>query len=811
MKKCFLLISLILFFCCAFSQTSSKLEGTIIFDGESKIENANLAFDNNPETYYASDAISHAWVGLDLGRPHIITKVAWRPRPSTYKYTMQISLNKQATSTARGYSRLAIFEGANNPDFSDAIPLFMVTSSSTTSSLKTAAVNVSRGFRYVRYVGPCGSSGNVGEIEFYGYEGDGDDTQFYQVSNLPLVVVHTKTGKDPEDKITNIDAQAYCIYTSRKGVSKIVGDSCKVRGRGNNSWQNDKKPMRIKFANKVEMPFGGSKAKKWTLISNFSDKTLMRNLLAFDLSHSLEMEYTPYCQPVDLIVNGEYKGNYQLCDQLEVSKKRINIDELAAEDLSEDLISGGYFFEYDGNFNFKTFADWKQLTEIDQAKFDIGLKTAMSNPVTIKSPNEDAIQQEQYDYFESYLNEVESQVYAKSLTLSNYIDVESFVRYFIVGEFTGNSDTFYETYQYKKRGDQKVYFGPCWDLDLGFSNDSRTYEYLADEGRSGWTFQNGGSCIEKYCNCGAMQSYAESILADDNVKQSLIENWAYVRASNKVSVARLLNLVSLLADSLQSSQTQNFVRWPILKTLINLNYQALGTYEKEVETIQKYIPTRLNWFDKQLELTSDTIFYTMEASEWATLYLPYAFTIPEGMSCFSVTGVDEESNLVLDTIYYTRPNTPYLVHAPVGEYKIPCYKVNAKDERENGLLVGCMEDKIAPIGSYVLQSLEEGLAFYRVVEGAQPIINGTKAYLQLPEMDWNIEKPAFYLDNNNDYIAEVKNNSTSMIRVFNLSGKLLLDLNRNITKQECLSLIKKLGPGIYIVYKDAISQTVTIK
>ena len=122
------------------------------------------------------------WRGLDLGQPYVITQVGWKPT---------------STTTAE----LGMFEGANSPDFMDALPLYMHDGASQANQMNYAEVNCSRGFRYVRYR----KSDNKGEykissLEFYGDSGEGDDSHLAQLTNLPTVVIHTQDNVAPYDK-----------------------------------------------------------------------------------------------------------------------------------------------------------------------------------------------------------------------------------------------------------------------------------------------------------------------------------------------------------------------------------------------------------------------------------------------------------------------------------------------------------------------------------------------------------------------------------------------------------------------------------
>ena len=259
------------------------------------LNGSNNAFDQNSSTYFSGNSKDYAWAGLDLGEPCVITKVGWTPR-NGYVNRMQ----------------LGVFEGANDPNFMDALPLTIIRVPGQAGKMNYAVVSCSRGFRYVRYVGPSGSFGNVAELEFYGHPGEGDLSNLYRITNLPTVSLHTLNNELPVDKENDVNVQIIIIGDN---VSQYLIEPGTFRERGNVSRYFDKKPWRIKFESKQRVLEAPAKAKKWTLIPNYSDKTLMRNLVAFELSRCVGLPYTPYGRSVDVLVNGEYKGNYQLCDQ----------------------------------------------------------------------------------------------------------------------------------------------------------------------------------------------------------------------------------------------------------------------------------------------------------------------------------------------------------------------------------------------------------------------------------------------------------------------------------------------------------------
>ena len=511
------------------------------------------AFDGDLNTFFAAWERSYAWAGLDLGTAHVITRVGWSPR-----------------NDGQGEKRvvLGLFEGANRPDFMDALPLYLITEKGKIGQMSYADVNCSRGFRYVRYVGPSDARCNIAELEFYGHEGEGDDSHLYQITNLPTVSIHTKDGVIPPDKEHQIVSQLTII--SDNGT-KLLSEPGTTRERGNASREFPKKPYRIKFDKKQHVLDAPAKAKKWTLINNYGDKTLMRNLLAFELSKRLGMPYTPYGTAVDVLLNGEYKGCYQLCDQIQVHKNRVNVTEMKPEDNDGIALTGGYLVEVDA------YAD----------RENSWFRSNSRNPVTIKSPGEDSITSVQRNYIRAYFNQMEND-------LDRYVDKNTFLRHFLVGELSGNTDTYWSLFMYKERDDDIMYTGPVWDFDIAFDNDYRTYPVC---NKSDYVYRSGGSCA------GTMKQMVDILVLQNAESQAkLLEIWDQARRTN-LTEESLVAFIDQLEADLDASQQLNFMRWPILNTKVHMNPKAWGSYKAEVENVRRFMKERLTWMDKRLGYT----------------------------------------------------------------------------------------------------------------------------------------------------------------------------------------------------------------
>lgn len=513
-------------------------------------------FDGNLNTFYASYQRSFTWVGLDLGSQYVIDRVGFAPRND---------------ALGPGRLSLGIIEGANSPDFIDAVPIYMIKAASVPiGSMTYADVTCSRGFRYVRYVGPADARCNIAELEFFGVEGAGEDSHLYQLTNIPTVVVNTVAAEEPYDKEHNIEARI--IIISDNGTS-LLDASGTARLRGNASMQFPKKPYRIKFDKKQRVLDAPAKAKKWTLINNYGDKTLLRNDVAFETARRLGMEYVPYLRSVDVILNGEYKGNYQLCDQVEVNDGRVDVEEMSPSDNSGDELTGGYLVEVDA------YAD----QEVSW------FSSAHGIPVTIKSPDEDDITPEQKAYITNYFNQVESRLWSSTtngtLTYREIFDVNSFLRHFLVGEISGNTDTYWSTYMYKYRGNPVFYTGPVWDFDIAFDNDYRTYPL---NNISGFL-----ALSNKVSFANNMNQFVRRIINVDKQTPTDIRTlWDRAVANNDLSAESLNRYLDDKAALIDESQRLNFMRWPILNTSVHMNPVVSGSYKAEVGRMKSYIQQR---------------------------------------------------------------------------------------------------------------------------------------------------------------------------------------------------------------------------
>ena len=407
------------------------------------------AFDGDLSTNFKSEKPSNGWIGVQLDSQYKIKK---------------IGVAFPADSKKEDYL-LGIIEGSNGQTFIEADPLYMITEEIKNNEMNYFEIKSSQKYEYISYIGPNNKNCIISELEVY--EDSKINTNlksiivsreqeyYYQATNFPLVVIHTEESVEPVDKENYIT----CSITIIKDNKVDTKGKGKIKLRGNMTMQLNKKPYKIKFDDK-QSPLGmPANAKKWNLLANHGDKTLLRNKLAFKISSLFEMKYTPACKPVDLMVNGEYKGSYDLCDQVEQGKGRVEIEKMSKKDINEPEVTGGYIIE----------ADFWARREENHIESKRGII------YTIKYPDEDDIVPEQMDYINNTFNLAEEDVYNNDF---GKIDIESLCKFILVEDLCANSETFWSTYITKERLEDKFSFGPVWDFDIAFDNDKRVYPAL---------------------------------------------------------------------------------------------------------------------------------------------------------------------------------------------------------------------------------------------------------------------------------------------------------------------------------------------
>jgi hypothetical protein len=382
--------------------------------------------------------------------------------------------------------------------------------------------------------------------------------------NLPVLRITT----DNDAPIASRDVYLGGQMTLESSGATAVSGALQIRGRGNSTWDlMPKKSYRLKLADKQPL-LGLPSSRDWVLLANHSDKTLLRNTLAMELGAAMGMAWTPRGRFVEVHHGTRYLGVYLLTENIKIAKDRVDIDELGEDDVDTAVITGGYLLEVDFRQDGHTI-----FTGIDQL------------PVVFQDPEEPTTAQEAY--LSDYLDEFEQVLYSADFAnpatgYAAYIDVDTFVRWFIVNEVFRNRDANMWTscWMYKPRSG-RLHMGPLWDFDIAAGN----INYDGAWETSGWWIRDA--------------PWFSRLFEDPAFRARAKQLWNEAKAG---PLPAMIASIDTHAAELQQAQLNNFQRWPVLETYVWPNKQIPGSYAGELDYLRSWLTARIAWMDAQFNL-----------------------------------------------------------------------------------------------------------------------------------------------------------------------------------------------------------------
>ena len=269
-------------------------------------------------------------------------------------------------------------------------------------------------------------------------------------TGLPIVFVNTAGNKSITSKTEDVEATFKINGLGKFESLKEV--TCRIRGRGNTTWTWPKKPYLVKLDKKQSI-FGLPEHKRWVLLANFMDRTLMRNVVAYKVASMMSnLDWVPHGQSVELVLNGRHQGTYLLIEQVRADKNRVPCKD-------------GYLLECD--FHYDNPIQWIDHHGKCNQRGD-GI------PFGVKHPDSDELTQQQLTYIKNLVSTTASVIYGGNFTnatngYSKYIDVASFIDYWIVFEVMGNHELGNpgSVFMHQNQEGGKLIAGPVWDFDWG--------------------------------------------------------------------------------------------------------------------------------------------------------------------------------------------------------------------------------------------------------------------------------------------------------------------------------------------------------
>jgi len=370
-------------------------------------------------------------------------------------------------------------------------------------------------------------------------------------TGLPIINIYTN------DSLEITSKEDYIIgYVNIWGgipYNNMSGDM-KIRGRGHSTWENHpKKPYQLKLNTEAEV-LGMREARKWIFLAEYSDKTLIRNSLAFEMGYISNLDWTPQYIFSEVFINTEYNGTYNLCEKVEAGINRVNIGD------------NGYLCEID--------------TPDHLAPDDIYFNSTRFT-IQIKEP-ETTTNSEKFNYIKNHIIEFEEVLYSDNFKdpengYQKYIDVPSFVDWYLINEISKNLDSkSYSSMYFSHIPGQKIKMGPVWDFDLSFGNVNYTECEFVD---SFWTKRH---------------AWFSRLFEDPLFVQKVKERFAYYR----VNESYLLDIIDAKAEHLHFAQQENDLRWDIYGNYIWPNPVVFDTYEEDLAYLKNWFIERMKWLDE---------------------------------------------------------------------------------------------------------------------------------------------------------------------------------------------------------------------
>jgi len=443
---------------------------------------------------------------------------------------------------------------------------------------------------------------------FYLSFGITDDSEFYETPpwwfqepiildgfNLPIILIDTYGVEIPDEP--RIPA-SMGIINNESGVNYIddpfndFDGSITIERRGNSSQWQGKTPYRFETVDdegensNVEL-LGMPAENDWVLYAPWQDKTMIRNVLTYQLSNEMG-RYASRSRYVELYLNDEYRGIYVLMEKIKRDGNRVDISKLNPDEITGDDVTGGYILKFDWFYTGDNIGGFE--SEFDNMIYNYHY------------PKPSDIVPEQEAYIEEYINEFETIMMGTDYTddstgYPSMMNVESFVDFILLQELAKNVDAYrLSTYIYKDKEsiDNRLTAGPVWDFNHGFGN--------CDYGET-WEVDNW--LLEYNPEGGDQMAFWWELLWEDLAFQHKAAVRYTELRQTIFSEEHIYSIIDSIADYLGPAVDRNFARWPLLGNYIWPNYYVFDTYEEEIDYLKSWTAQRLAWMDSDILLSLD--------------------------------------------------------------------------------------------------------------------------------------------------------------------------------------------------------------
>ncbi len=431
-------------------------------------------------------------------------------------------------------------------------------------------------------------------------------------SELPLVVIDT-LGEDVDaDELWDDDgSRAWAPVMARfvdldsDGLARLEGPTdYHGRGglhvRGNSSVEYDKKSYAFETWDDADKDrdvalLGLPAEEDWVLQGPYSDKSLVRNELAYTWSNRIG-RYAARTRHVELFLvpdNAElswdhYRGVYVLMEKIKRDGERVDITKLEPGDNDEPAISGGYLLK----------VDWVEWEE-EHWQQPVVQTEACGCALLLEDPKQDEITAEQLDWITAWMNDMEAALLGGGFAdpeqgYAAWLEVDSFVDYLLIHELARNVDAYVLSTWLQKDREGKLAMGPVWDFNGSMGNA----DYFDAELTRGWHYDNDEFPAD---NAWAW-CWWERLLEDPAFVERLALRWAELRA-DALSDDAIRADIAERAALLTAPAERNFERWPVLGEYVWPNDEGCEdreSWQQELDYLEGWLLERAAWMDSEL-------------------------------------------------------------------------------------------------------------------------------------------------------------------------------------------------------------------
>lgn len=396
---------------------------------------------------------------------------------------------------------------------------------------------------------------------------------YASAAQLPRLDINIGIPFSQVTKEAWVDAEFTLTMGTKQFSSGDYSGTGGIKGRGNTSWGQPKKPYSIKLSEKkslLDIP----KTKKYAIVPGYSDQSLMRNFITYKAGLMFDgIEYTPKCEFVEVYLNGEYNGIYILVERVDIETNKIDIEEASAEDLT-----GGYLIEkdIDGKIDYDADQWFNCPYWANQSQDFFVLKTP--------EPEDSVLLEQMLAYLEEHMQKVHDSIMGTSgESYTDYVDVDSWIDFILMQEITKNIDGNLKTscYMYKQSGDDHIYMTAIWDFDLayGLANwDNASYEHNDYYDCPSGTGVTGFMAINSSC------PWFDHLYDDyEEFREALIAKYNEYR---ETMIPAMRNNINAQAAYLSENTERNDRKW--------------GTsFAYGVSDLKSWFDGRIDWLDRQ--------------------------------------------------------------------------------------------------------------------------------------------------------------------------------------------------------------------